>query len=404
MTTNVPPIQFTPTGLVLPTDAAILAGVQADIDAAFGGGVNPGLSTPQGQLASSDAAIISDKNAQIAYVVNQVDPEFAMGRMQDAIGNIYFMTRLPSLPTVVTVTCVGAVGATIPLNAKAVATDGNVYFCTGAVVIPGGGSVSAQFQCVVTGPIACPANSLNAIYQAIPGWDTVNNPSDGVVGRNVESASAFEYRRQQTVAANANSSLSSIYATLFEVPNVLDVYCIENYTDAPVVNGNQTLAAHSLWACVSGGAAADIAQAIFEKKSIGCNYNGNNPTVVYDTSGYEIPYPQYTVNWWTATPTPILFAISIANTPYLPAGAVALIKAALISAFTGGDGGAVARIASTLYASRYYAPVINVATAGTVIEILSLKLGISAANLNAVTMGIDQEPTLSIGNITVTLV
>ena len=32
----------------------------ADINAAFGGGVNPSLSTPQGQIASSDTAIIAD--------------------------------------------------------------------------------------------------------------------------------------------------------------------------------------------------------------------------------------------------------------------------------------------------------------------------------------------------------
>ncbi len=404
MATNVPAIQFTQTGIVLPTDAAILAGVQADIDAAFGGGVNPSLATPQGQLASSEAAIISDKNSQIAYVVNQVDPLYATGRMQDAIGNIYFMTRLPALPTAVTATCTGASGTVIPVGARATAVDGSVYFCTAQVTIPGGGSVDTTFQNLTTGPIACPATTLNKIYQAIPGWDTANNVADGVIGRNVESTSAFEYRRQQTVAANATGSLSAIYGALFDVANVLDVYCTENFTDSPVTIGGQTLAAHSLWACVSGGAAADIAQAIFEKKSIGCNVNGDNPTIVYDTSGYAIPYPQYTMNWWTATPTTILFAISIANTAYLPANASALIKAAIVAAFAGADGGPVARIGSTLYASRYYAPVLAVATPGTVIEILSMQLGIGTANQNAVTMGIDQAPVVAIGNITVTLV
>ena len=47
----VPPIVFTDAGVVLPTEAAVLAGVQSDYDSAFGGGLNPALNTPQGLLA-----------------------------------------------------------------------------------------------------------------------------------------------------------------------------------------------------------------------------------------------------------------------------------------------------------------------------------------------------------------
>ena len=49
---SVPAIVFSATGLVLPDESAILAGVQADMNAAFGGNMNAGLSTPQGQLFS----------------------------------------------------------------------------------------------------------------------------------------------------------------------------------------------------------------------------------------------------------------------------------------------------------------------------------------------------------------
>ena len=111
-TSSVPVIQWTPTGLVLPTEAAILAGVQADMNAAFGGNLNPALQTPQGQIASSETAIIADKNAAIAQLVDQVDPDNATGFMQDAIARIYFLNRNPGLPTTVQVTCVGDLGTT----------------------------------------------------------------------------------------------------------------------------------------------------------------------------------------------------------------------------------------------------------------------------------------------------
>ncbi len=90
---SVPKLAFTDAGLVVPAETDILAGVQSDMNAAFGGGLNPALETPQGQLASSQAAIIGDKNNEIAYVTNQVDPQYADGRFQDAIARIYFLTR-----------------------------------------------------------------------------------------------------------------------------------------------------------------------------------------------------------------------------------------------------------------------------------------------------------------------
>jgi hypothetical protein len=401
---SVPQPTLGQTGFVAPSEDTILAAVQSDMSQAFGGNLNPALNTPQGQLASSLTAIIGDKNDLFAQIVNQVDPQYATGRMQDAIAHIYFLERKAAVPTAVSATVTGLPGTVIPVNAQAKATDGSIYVCTGAVTIPVGGSIVANFAAVVPGPTACPAGALNAINVAIPGWDTITNATSGVPGSLVESATDFAYRMAQSVAANARGTLQAIQAALFNVTNVIDVYCTENVTDSPVTISGQTLAPHSLWAAVAGGTSADIAAAIWSKKSLGCNYNGNNPTVVYDNVNYQLPYPQYTVNWWTATPTPILFAVNIANSANLPANVVASIKAAIVSAFAGGDGGQVARIGSTISASRFYAPILALAVPGTAIQINSVKLGIASATLDAVTMGIDQIPTITAANIAVNLV
>ncbi len=63
--TSVPPVEFTPEGLVVPTDAEILAGVQADYNLAFGGNLSPALETPQGQLITSTSAAIADADAAL---------------------------------------------------------------------------------------------------------------------------------------------------------------------------------------------------------------------------------------------------------------------------------------------------------------------------------------------------
>ena len=104
MSTSVPPIQWLPTGPQAPQESAILQGRQTDINNAFGGNLNPALNTPQGQLASSDAAIIADKNAAIVYVASQMDPDTAADAFQDAIGRIYFMERVGGTASTVSVT------------------------------------------------------------------------------------------------------------------------------------------------------------------------------------------------------------------------------------------------------------------------------------------------------------
>lgn len=83
----------------------------------------PNLSAPQGQLASSTAAIVGAKNDDILEVVNGVDPDTSAGRFQDAIGRIYFIERHPALPTTVMATCLGLPGTSIPVGARAQATD-----------------------------------------------------------------------------------------------------------------------------------------------------------------------------------------------------------------------------------------------------------------------------------------
>jgi hypothetical protein len=86
--TNVPAIQFTSVGWVAPSGPAVLAGVQLDISQAFGSSLNYGLTTPQGQLASSWGAIVANANSTFVYFAQQIDPAYSSGRFQDAIGRI----------------------------------------------------------------------------------------------------------------------------------------------------------------------------------------------------------------------------------------------------------------------------------------------------------------------------
>jgi hypothetical protein len=411
-TTAVPPIQFTPQGVILPTEAAILAGVQADYNTAFGGGLNPALATPQGQLATSTTAIVAEKNSEIAFIANQVDPQFASGAFQDAIARIYFLTRKPATATAVTVTLGGLPTSVIPAGSFAQDTSGNTYVLLANATIGSGSTVSAQFQNIVTGPIACPAGTLTKVFQQVDGWDTITNPADGALGQNVESRAEFEFRRQNSVALNSNGTVDAILANVFEVPNVLDCFVIDNpsgdiVSSNPLPGGtpnpnNFALAAHSVYVAVVGGTAAAIAQAIFQKKDVGANYNGNT-TVTVTAAGYSFPAPTYQVTFNVPTVLPILFAVQIVNSGNLPSNITALIQAALIAQFNGENNNLRARIGSIVLAAQYYAAV---AAVSPNVQLVSILVGTAAtgATLTQVGVGLDQTPNLSAGNISVTLV
>lgn len=472
--TNVPSPTLGPNGYVLPTEQAILEGRTADINAAFGGDLNPSPYTPQGQLAASDAAIIGDAQDQMVQLFNGVDPAYADGRMQDGIARIYFLTRDPARATVVTARCFGAPTTVIPIGALAQAQDGAIYSANQSGTIADTGYVDVTFECITTGPTACPSGFLSRIYQAIPGWDSVLNSVAGVVGQIAESRAQFELRRRQAVALNAQGTVPAVRGALYDLEGVLDAYVTENVTSVTSgaritgsiagttltvtgvsdgalavgqmlsgTNANGTgggmvlgttitglgsgtggtgtyqvdisqtvtsramlsavggirLAGHSLYAAVYGGDEQQIASAIWSKKGNGANYNGNTSVTVEDSSPLmNPPYPEYTVTFETPLTIAFLFAISMVNNPQVPSDAVQQVRNAVTSAFTGGDGSIRASMGTRVLAYRFA----GVITAlGSWAQIISIQVGIAAANQAYVNVPINLEPTVQDTGISV---
>lgn len=373
MGTNVPAPVFTATGLQIPTQQQVLAGVLADLNQAFGGNLNiSNLSSPQGQLASSMAAIIGEVYDAFLQLTNNTNPNFASGRWQDAIAALYFLARIPSASTVVQCTVGGLSGLTVAAGALGEDEAGNIYASTAAFTFVNGTAI-AQFANTAPGPIPCPAGTLTTIKQLVPGWDTITNPDDGVEGNLVETTSAFAARRTATVAANSVNSLASIQGAVLEVPGVLDAYVTENDEATSVTIGGVTLAANSLYVAAVGGTAQAVAQAIFSKKAPGCAYNGNTTQTVTVTEGYAIPYPTYQITFEIPASLPILFAVSLANNAQVPSTAATQIQNAIIAAFSGStEGFTRAGIGATVFASVYYAAV---AALGPWAQIISIQVG-----------------------------
>lgn len=389
--TSVPQPVLGPTGFVVPAETAVLAGVQADWTAALGGSVNLALSTPQGQLMTSETAIIGDGNGQLLAIQNNVDPAYSSGRWQDAIGRIYFLTRLPAQPTVTDASgaaCSGATGTYINAGALATDTSGNQYVCTQGGTIPATGSIALPFACTVSGPIVLGGGQLSTIYSTIPGWDSITNPDPGITGSSVETPADFEFRRQNSVAANSLATNQAVLGAVLGVPNVLDAYVIDNPSNSPATIGGVSIGANTLYVCAAGGDAQAVANAIWTKKPPGIPTQGGTTETVYDSnSGYDLPYPSYSISYQIPTSLTIFFEVQIKNSSLVPSNALAQIQQSLQAAFTGADGGSRARIGSTLFAGRYYAGIVSLGTWAQVLAITMGSSDVAAAAFTATISG-----------------
>lgn len=400
-TSSVPKPVFGLTGFTSPLEIDILAGVKADLNAAFGGGLNPSLSPPQGQIAMSETAIIGDAYDQFCYYCTQVDPAYASGRMQDGIARIYFLTRNPATSTTIDVLCSGLIGVPIPVGALIISNDGTMYACvSGGSIVQGG--IILPFAALKTGPISCPPHSVE-IHKAISGWDSANNLLTGVLGNNVETREAFETRRSLSVAINAVGTMPAIRASVLAVPGVLDAYAIDNATNTTALIGGVVVPANSIFVSTAGGDPQAIAEAIWRKKAPGSPYVGTTTrTVVDSNSGYNFPFPAYTVKFTVATPVPIYVTVLLTNSPKIPSNYAQQIIDAVVAAFAGTDGGKRALIGSTIYASRFYH---GFEKLGPWAEVIQATVATTPVpTLNLVSLNIDQVPTISTANIVVRLV
>lgn len=400
---NVPALQITPEGVVVPDAVTIRTAVLADENVAFGGDldvITP--STPQAHLADQLTTDIQSSNAAIAYMISQVDPATADGRMQDGIARIYFIERKGATSSVVQALCTGQPGSVLPVASLAEDTNGNLWQSDVAATFPSGGTITVQFSCMTTGPIQLGISSLIRIAQASPGWDAVTNLTAATLGSNVESRADFELRRMLSVEKNAHGTPGSIRSAVFEVDGVIDVFVYDNFTNSTILYGatNYPIPPHSIYVGVVGGLAQDIAKAIQIKKDAGCGMTGNTTVVLADTS-YSYPQPTYNYQFNIPTSLSIKFLVTIANNSNLPSNVVQLATQSIIDTLNGTNGAQRARMGGEIFASSYYGPIASISNA---VSIVGIKIGTTTPTLDSLNIGIDQEPVVSATDITVILV
>lgn len=356
--------------------------------------LNTAAETPQGQLIDAQTAAIMNKDNEFLFLANQFNPATATGIFQDALAQLYFLSRQPATATTVVCECSGLRGTLIPAG-SIVKSDNNYRFVSlEDAVISDTGSVAVTFILTETGIIPVGAGTVTNIVTQIAGWDTVNNLSAGITGRNAESRSEFYARIKRSATINSQGSINAIEAALANITGVTAVIILENDTDTTVIKSGVTIQPHSICISIFGGDNDKIAETIYKKKDMGCGTVGNTPLSYINSKG-----TLYNYNILRAAPAPVGIYITIYNTNNLPPNITQSIKQAVFNSFHGLDGSVPVKMGEILYATRFT----SVITALSVVY-KSIQITQDDKYYDSLSFDASQIPTLDIADIQVDIV
>ena len=258
----------------------------------------------------------------------------------------------------------------------------------GGVTIPDSGSVETTFSAVEHGAIEIGPGTVTQIVTVIAGWDSVTNAAAGVTGRVAEPDGELLNRMIESYAVNANGTVANVQANLSELDGVLDCVVLENYTNQPQQQYGITLTAHSIAVCIVGGDDEAIAETIFQRKSAGCGTVGTTQVNYVDTEHFNASYTYNIVR-----PTAVALKIQVTFfADSMDAETQSKVKKALISDFLGELSNPRVKLATTVYASRFYRCIQSV-TDSPINQIL---LGLNNRGLaTSIDVPADESPTLS---------
>ncbi len=288
------PNTLSPVGLTVATVNEIVDALTADMQTIYGPDINVDPNSPDGQLINDYAQVAADMLELLVDVYNTFSLNAAYGVLLDqrvAIGGIArkqgTYTTTPVDVTANQALTLTGLDALISDPNAAVFTisdnAGNQFFLEATQVISGAGTSTFTFRAAVIGQVEVLPNTITNQVTTVLGITAVNNPTTAgtVTGVNEETDAQLKIRYTQSFALASTGPADAVEAALLAIPDVTDAFVVENVQDTTV----NTVPAHAIWCIVTGGTAAEIAQAIYAKKGIGCDMKGSTSFVITRPNG-----------------------------------------------------------------------------------------------------------------------
>ena len=305
---------FDENGLQTATAPELLESLQTAFKGIYGDDVLLDSSTPDGQWLNILVQKGVDVRGLLMQLYNSFNPDNAQGSVLDqrcAINNVFrksgtFTTVNISITTDRSLTLQGvdenyndpeAVGYTVQDN------EGNRFVMVNTQTLSAG-TTSVLFRSETLGKVVVLPDTITTPVTIVLGVISVNNPTAATaIGTDEEIDKDLRVRRRQSVAISSYGYLNGLQAALLQLDGVNDAKVYENYTSSTDANG---IPAHCIWVVMDGGSSADIANTIYEKKSVGCDMKGD---ITYTITTPALT--QFVAKWDEADVTPLYIKFTI---------------------------------------------------------------------------------------------
>lgn len=272
----------TATGISAPSYAEIYQSLQASFQSIYGTDAYIAPDSKDGQLLAVFAKAINDANNAAIAAYNNYSPATSRGAGLSSAVKINGIRRLSPSNSQVTVLIVGQVGTVINAGIISDRLGTNQWTLPTLVTIPIAGEVEVTATCTTVGSVEAVPNTLTKIVTPTRGWQTVTNPGEASAGAPVESDATLRRRQVTSVALPSQTVLAGILGAVAAVEGVTESVIYEN--DTMVVNADG-LPPKSIAVVVLGGDSAQIANAIYLKKTPGAYTYGTTEVVILNAAG-----------------------------------------------------------------------------------------------------------------------
>lgn len=302
---------LTQAGLAIESKPNLLAYLVAALQSIYDVGINVDSNSPDGQLLNLFAQADTDMLELLLATYNLGAVPTSYGTRLDQLIALNGIQRHQGTYTTAQVLVTATIALTLPgLDQTAVSpftvadNAGNQFELVTSYVFGGGGSATLTFRAVDIGQVQTTVNTITNIITSTLGITTVNNPSiaSDVIGVNEETDSQLKIRQAQSFNLAASGPSDSMESALRNIPDVVDAIVVENNTSGTVGG----IPAYSVWPIVNGGSNAEIAQAIYTKKSPGTPLKGSVTQIVTRPNGTT-----FTAGWDVAIAQPLYIKFSI---------------------------------------------------------------------------------------------
>lgn len=313
-------------GAHIPTFADNLEKLKSIARSIFGEDIYLENDSADGQYLANLALLLSDVQNSFLLAYNNHAPQKAIGTALDSLLKLNGLQRkIPSYSTCI-VTLTGTVG-TVITNGVVQDLNGYKWDLPASVTIGAGGTVDETATCQTLGAITALPGDLSKISTPTAGWTSVTNAASAVAGTAIEQDSSVRSRQAISTMTPSQTMLSKTVAALAAITGVTRYLVLENYTGSTATDPNGLgLPAHSITCVVEGDTDANVANAIYLNRGIGCYTNGDVTETITDPITLADTY----ISFYRPTYVPIFVTLNVKTRVGYTSATTDAIKAAVV--------------------------------------------------------------------------